>query len=202
MIYLSEDIYGFDLPSALTLVSEQRRQQALRFRHELGRRLCVLAYRLLQQGLSREYGIDVPPIFGYGPHGKPYILDHPEIHFSLSHCREAALCVLSDRPVGADVESIRSYSPSLLRHTMCRSEIGQIESSAEPERTFIRLWTMKEACLKLSGRGIVDTLPDVLAAATCNFATTEAERYIYTVASEGGTSYVCQTVRPTSSLVC
>ncbi len=184
MLYLCDEIGGFDLQAALADISDQRRQQALRFRHEQGQRLCVLAYRLLQQGLRQEYGIVEPPVFDYGPHGKPYIVGHPEIHFNLSHCREAALCVVSDRPVGADVESIRSYSPLLLRHTMNEAEIQQIESSVQPARAFIRLWTMKEAVLKLSGRGLTDNMPDVLVGASCTFNTVETERYIYTVAED------------------
>ena len=57
MIYVSEDIWSFDLEAGLKEISEQRREQALKFRHEQGQRLCVLAYQLLKQGLKEEYGI-------------------------------------------------------------------------------------------------------------------------------------------------
>ena len=42
-ILVDEHIWDFDLQAALRDVSEQRREQALRFRHELGQRLSVLA---------------------------------------------------------------------------------------------------------------------------------------------------------------
>ena len=58
MIYLNDHIYDFDLETALGELSEQRRQQALRYRHELGQRTCVAAYLLLRQGLREEYDID------------------------------------------------------------------------------------------------------------------------------------------------
>ena len=82
-VFLSEDIWDFDLEAALAEISEQRREQALKFKHELGQRLCVLAYQLLKQGLSEVYGITENPVFEYNEHGKPSIVGHPEI-FSTS----------------------------------------------------------------------------------------------------------------------
>ena len=71
MIYVSEDIWDFDLEAALKDISDQRREQALKFKHEQGQRLCVLAYQLLKEGLQKEYGLTDNPIFEYNEHGKP-----------------------------------------------------------------------------------------------------------------------------------
>ena len=54
MIYLNDRIGDLDVESALPLLSEQRRQEALRYRRDLGRRTCVTAYLLLRQGLQQE----------------------------------------------------------------------------------------------------------------------------------------------------
>ena len=162
MIYLNDDIEAFDWQAALPLLSEQRRQQCLKFKHELGRKTCAAAYLLLCQGLRREYGIEEPPVFEYGEHGKPAIVGHPEICFNMSHCREAALCVLSDRPVGVDVESIRRYSESLARYTMNDREMQLILQAPRPEVEFTRLWTLKEAVVKRSGEGIRNDMKHVL----------------------------------------
>lgn len=182
MIYLNDDIAGFDIEAALPLLSDQRREQTLKFRYELGRKTCAAAYLLLCQGLQQEYGITERPLFGYGEHGKPFIVGHPDIHFNISHCREAVLVVVSDRPVGADVECIREYKDSLVRYTMNDAEIARIEQSDHPEVAFIRLWTMKEAKLKLSGRGITDHMKDVLDG-TEDFLTVVNEKigYIYSI---------------------
>ena len=107
MVYIDEHIMDFDLGAALQLVSKQRREQALRFKFERGQRTCILAYLLLKKALHEEFGITANPVFEYGEHGKPIFVGHPEIHFNLSHCREAVVCAVSDRPVGIDVESIR-----------------------------------------------------------------------------------------------
>ena len=187
MVYVDDHLFDFDLDAALASVSEQRREQALRFRHEEGRRQCVLAYQLLCRGLRQEYGLEDSPLFEYGPHGKPFIVGHPEIWFSLSHCRQAVVCVVGDRPVGIDVESVREYKEGLARYTMNDEELSQILSSERPDVAFIRLWTMKESLLKLTGEGIGNDLKQVLVADAHRFSTVEClERgYVYTVCREG-----------------
>ncbi|MBP3789945.1 MAG: 4'-phosphopantetheinyl transferase superfamily protein [Prevotella sp.] len=184
MIYIDDRINDFDLTAALQQLSAQRREQALRFRYELGQRTCALAYLLLKRALSKEYGITENPVFEYGEHGKPAIVGHPEIFFNLSHCREAVACAVSDRPVGIDVESIRSFKESLVRFTMNEQEVERIMAAERPEVAFIRLWTMKEARLKLTGEGISNDLKQVLSENDAKrYTTVECLQrgYIYTV---------------------
>ena len=182
-IFLSEEIWDFNLNVALEDISGQRREQALRFKHELGQRLCVLAYQLLKRGLDEVYGIKENPVFAYNEHGKPSIVGHPEICFNLSHCKEAAICAVSDRPVGVDVESVRSFNDSLVRYTMNDEEVSEIESAEDRAVTFIRLWTQKEAALKLMGTGIDKDMKQVLHREGLHFETfTHSQRrYVYSV---------------------
>ena len=161
-VFLSEDIWNFDLDAALEEISEQRREQALKFKHELGKRLCVLAYQLLKRGLAEVYGIRENPVFEYNEHGKPMIVGHPEIFFNLSHCKEAAICVVSDQPVGVDIESIHRYSESLARYVMSDKEMEQILHAENPALVFTQLWTRKEAAVKRSGYGISNDMKHVL----------------------------------------
>lgn len=154
MVYLNDDIAGFDFEAVLPLLSEQRREQALKFKHELGRKTCAAAYLLLCEGLRQEYGITEKPVFEYGEYGKPSIVGHPDIHFNLSHCRNAAICALSDSPVGVDIETIRPYKDSLARYTMSDEELEKIQQAPRPDVEFTKLWTRKEAVLKLTGEGI------------------------------------------------
>ncbi|MBP5714962.1 MAG: 4'-phosphopantetheinyl transferase superfamily protein [Prevotella sp.] len=180
-ILVSEEIWAFDLEAALGEISAQRREQALRFKHEQGQRLCVLAYLLLKKGLRETYGITENPVFEYNEHGKPSIVDHPDIYFNLSHCKEAAVCVISDHPVGVDVESIREYKESLVRYTMNDAEIREIESSDNPASAFIRLWTKKEATMKRVGTGISNDMKNVIDTTTYHYTTVDRGQYIYTV---------------------
>jgi len=183
MLYLNDHIWDFDLNEALAQLSPQRREQALRFKHEQGQRTCALAYLLLCEGLEKEYGITAKPVFDYGEHGKPFIVGHADIHFNMSHCREAVVCYVSNRPVGIDVESVRDYREQLARHTMNDEEMRQISASDCPALAFTRLWTMKEAVQKLSGRGLVDDMKNILKNLPSELTTTVSPdgRYVYSI---------------------
>lgn len=187
MLYINDDIYGFDLDEALLALPEWRRGQALRYRHERDRRLSAAAYRLLCHGLSVEYGMDKAPEFGWHDGGKPFIVGCPEVHFNLSHCPAAALCVVSRCPVGADIEMLREYNCSLARRVLNDDELRQVEESARPDVEFARLWTMKESLLKLTGEGIRRDLKSVLCGDGVRFTTAVClnRGYVYTVC-EGG----------------
>lgn len=180
MTYIDEHIDQLDLIAALEAVGADRRAYALRFKNERARRQSLAVFMLLQRALRLEYGITGELRLQQGEHGKPTLADYPDIHFSLSHCRDAVACVVGDSPVGIDVECIDRYRPLLLDYAMSPLEREQILASPDAATAFVRLWTMKEALLKLTGQGITEDLHDVL-------TETGAYRFDTTV----HTTYVC-----------
>ena len=164
-VYIEDNIETIDEEAVARLIDklpEWRKEVALRFKHVAGRRESAMAYDLLCRALSEQYAISTQPHFLIGEHGKPTLAEHPHIHFSLSHCRTAILCAIADSPIGADIERCRPIKDTLLRHTMNEEEIGQIINSHNPELAFAKLWTAKEAVVKLSGRGLQGNIPDIL----------------------------------------
>ena len=174
----------------LSLLPSWRREQALRFRHRQGQLECAVSYLLLCKALHDEYGIDCQPTFSYGEHGKPMLVEHPDIHFNLSHCREAVACAVSHSPVGIDVERVGRDNDSLTRHVMCDGEIRLIEQAEDSTVEFTRLWTMKEALVKLLGTGITDELKQLL-------HSDSARDIIFTTHTDANGRYVC-TIAETS----
>jgi 4'-phosphopantetheinyl transferase len=162
MLYINDHIDEIDLEQVAAELSDQRREQMMRYRQELGRRLCAAAYLLLREGLRREYGIEEPPVFEYGEHGKPSIVGHPEIHFNMSHCRAAAVCVLADHPVGVDVEEIKHHDDTLMRYVLNDAELERVKNAEAPDVVFTELWTQKESLAKMRGTGITDDLKTLL----------------------------------------
>lgn len=183
-IYIDENINDFDLDEAMTLLSEQRREQVARYKLEGPRRQVVAAYLLLRKALREMYGIHDAPVFEYDANGKPSILGHPEIFFNLSHCRKAVACVVADSPVGIDVEETCRFSDSIARYTLDDEEYESVVKADNPSQAFIRLWTMKEALLKYTGEGLRRDIKTVLRLSPANkveFLTELHDGYVVSV---------------------
>lgn len=169
----------------LPLVSAQRREQALRYKHIFGQYCCLQSYKMLCELLAEwsrlhQLPINQQPIFLYNDYGAPYIEGGP--HFSISHCKRGIAVAVSENPIGIDIEVIRTFSPDLMRKTMNEDEQLRITSSAIPEVEFIRFWTQKEALLKLQGTGIISDLHHVL---------THAQDVSWTEISPLDKGYIC-----------
>lgn len=167
----------------LPLVSEQRREQALQYKHAFGQYACLKSYLVLQDLLREHYGIEGDLVFSYNEHGKPMLKEVSNIHFSISHCKEAIAVAVADRPVGIDVETLRMPSEALAEKVMDKGEKLRFDISDTPEDFFTALWTAKEAVMKCRGTGIVmEELPEIL----------------YTVRDE----MIIETTRPYPNIVC
>jgi len=159
----------------LPLVPEPRRSQALSFKHTFGRFACLKSYLMLADLLHSEFRVGEFRM-ETGEHGKPYMVDHKDIHFNISHCQRAVAVAVSDEPVGIDVESFRRFSDSLLDKTMNDSEKAEILASENPEEAFAAYWTRKEAVFKLMGTGITDNLHGILTDKTKTDTTINREK--------------------------
>lgn len=86
------------------------------------------------------------------PGGKPYFPDAPWLHTSVSHSGACWICACSTAPVGIDIQRIQpAREAALARRFFHPDEIAWLDGHPGG---FFRLWTAKEACVKLTGRGI------------------------------------------------
>ncbi|MBQ6724813.1 MAG: 4'-phosphopantetheinyl transferase superfamily protein [Paludibacteraceae bacterium] len=168
----------------LPLVSEQRRQQALKYKHTFGQYCCLKSWLMLEEGM-KTFNFQLST-FNYEKNGKPYVENGP--YFSISHCKTAIAVAIDDRPIGIDIESIRHADDELIARTMNEEEKSQItnhKSQIESARAFTRLWTQKEAIVKLEGTGI-ESFEQLRSIRTQNteyrIQTFENENYIYSIA--------------------
>lgn len=149
----------------LEKVSDQRREQALRYRHLFGQFCCIKSYVMLLELLT-EWGqlykqeIPTKPLFTYNEYGAPSIQGGP--FFSISHCKRAIAVAVSRYPIGVDIESIKNVDNALIRKTMNEQEQQFILSSKSPSEEFIRYWTKKEAYVKMKATGIIDDMHTIL----------------------------------------
>ena len=145
----------------LPLVSVQRREQALRFTHLFGQYCCLKSYEILLQLLASTYTRHSTPTFLYNEYGAPSIKNGP--YFSISHCKSGIAVAVSKQPIGIDIETVRPLKVDLVKKTMNPLEQEVIFFDTQPDWAFTRLWTRKEAFLKMKGTGIINDLHAALA---------------------------------------
>ena len=116
--------------------------------------------QLLLRGLQMEHGITELPAISLGLFGKPFFPDYPGIHFNISHCRRAVVCIISDKNVGIDVECIDQFDQDLAQYISNPREFETIINSGNPALAFTICWTRKESYCKLTGKGL-DTRKEI-----------------------------------------
>ena len=114
--------------------------------HEAGRALLARLY-------EEATGQPLPPIV-VGQWGKPVFLDSPW-HFSISHTKHHAFCVLARENVAIDAEELdRRVNPALAEKILSPMEKTQYDAAADKAKALLTFWVLKEAAAKLSGRGL------------------------------------------------
>lgn len=138
---------------ALPLLPEDRRARALRYRRKVDRDNCVITYLMLHYGLRKCYGIKSFKM-AYGEYGKPYLPNYPDVHFNISHCDRGCAVAVANCPVGVDIQDVRPFSWDVARKVCSERELKELEESAEPDKLFTKMWTIKECYGKVTGKGI------------------------------------------------
>ena len=109
--------------------------------------------RLLEQMYRQKTGLPMPNILRTD-RGKPYFAEG-NMHFSISHTKRRAFCVLSDKPVGIDAEETdRQADRRLADKILSESERQQYEKAEDKRRALLQFWVLKEAFVKCTGEGL------------------------------------------------
>lgn len=134
----------------------------LKFKFLRGRLQNALGYLLLIYALRQEGVFKELPDFEYNEHGKPFLKNYDGIYFSISHCNDAVAVVISEKPVGIDIEETIKVKESLVDFVCNDDEKRTIFQSPDAGEAFSILWTQKEAVFKCIGTGITDEIKDIL----------------------------------------
>lgn len=142
----------------LQMVSEKRRKRVLSYKVREDQKRSLAAGLLLEQILG-ERGL-TGDLVAADENGKLYLPGVDDFFFSLSHSGEYAACVVSDVPVGVDIQQKRETKANIARRFFQCQEARRIESEPKEKQAemFFRYWTGKESYLKLKGQGILGGL--------------------------------------------
>lgn len=158
---VSIDPTGADSAECDALLSRNEKARAARFHFESDRARYLLAHAGLRRILSSCTGTSPAELAITSEAGKKPLLTgcHARLRFNLSHSGDTALVAIADGiDVGVDVERIRPGMDfdGIAQHFFTPAEAAAVGAAAPAEKPgiFFRLWTRKEAALKLSGRGL------------------------------------------------
>ena len=96
----------------------------------------------------------------YRQKGKPYMPQHDNIHFNISHSGKYVACAVGNMELGIDIEHRRKVNLNIAKRYFAKTEYADLLKLPEQERSeyFLQLWTVKESYLKATGTGIADNL--------------------------------------------
>ena len=143
------------VPEVLQTLPWDRQKRIHNMKQEKSRKQSMGAGLLLQKVLALYHMQDTQMIVG--EHGKPMI---EGLEFSLSHSGNLVVCVVSDKPVGCDVEEIRKAPQGIAKRYFTLRENSHLSRfwGEEYDKEFFRLWTMKESYAKMTGEGLAQVL--------------------------------------------
>ena len=111
-----------------------------------------LTDELIKECLA-EYGIQSTQVLRTAK-GKPYV---PGVHLSVSHGGNYFVCIISDKPVGIDVQERRKVAANKIAARYFSDDEKRFVEK-EGEVGFFKLWTRKEAYSKLTGEGLAELI--------------------------------------------
>lgn len=139
----------------LPLVSAERRKKIERYRFDNLKTMALFTELIIRSEAVKAFGIKNSEIvFGYGEYGKPYIINVPDYHFSVSHSGNCIAFASAYSAVGVDAEKLREGRNAVAKRFFTKHEYEYITESREPDTEFFRIWTAKEAYVKMLGTGL------------------------------------------------
>ena len=143
-----------DFDALLCHVSPEKRERIGKFRFFRDARNCLLGDILARTVICRATGLNGKQLeFFTNAFGKPFIADNPYIHFNISHAGCYVACVISDEPVGIDIELTESPDMQVAKRFFAPDEIAYIANDDSAYR-FYEVWTKKESRIKWEGKGL------------------------------------------------
>ena len=148
-------------------LDERDRRRAERFHFPEDRARFLIGRALLRKIHGDFYSKTSGKIeLAYTERGQPYIPQHENSHFSISHTHDLVALALTTRSrVGIDVEYVQPKINliELAERILSEKDFRAFQSLSEPEKqaAFFRVWTRKEAYLKARGEGISEELEKI-----------------------------------------
>ncbi|WP_127596277.1 4'-phosphopantetheinyl transferase family protein [Paenibacillus lautus] len=138
-------------------LSPDRQDYVSKFRRASDYQRSVLGDAMVYRILRDKLGLDPKNIeIVRNAYGKPFLKNHDNLHFNVSHSGHWIVCAVSHEPVGIDVEKIEAIDMDIAKRYFHKAEFNALLHCAPSVRLsrFFDLWTLKESYIKAVGKGL------------------------------------------------
>lgn len=180
---LSDTTNFTDYTYYLSLISNERQKKidVLKFEHK--KKTSLFAELLIRYQITKDLNLSNSEVsFEYNQYGKPCIKRYTDYNFSISHSKDYIVYVSDIHPIGIDIERIKNANIGLAKRFFTPKEYSHIVSSNSLDDSFFKVWTIKEAYIKMLGMGLHKPLSSFdIFSLDCNIYNTTIEDYSISV---------------------
>ncbi len=134
----------------LARMSPRRLEKISRLKKDEAKKQSIGAELLLNRAVSiAAPEIKRPVIWETDENGKLYIPDS-NIYVNLSHSGKYAVCAVSDKPIGIDIQLCDKADMEIAKRFFAPDEVEYLENGGD----FFEIWVKKESFIKAVGMGL------------------------------------------------
>jgi len=121
------------------------------------RKLSVMGYILLRDGLRYDYGINIEDlIIRKNKYGKPFIRNRDNLYYNVSHSENIVVCVISSNKIGVDISYVKDVNINVAKQFCNEDEFRYITLSSDYKKSLFKIFSLKESYIKMLGRSLMD----------------------------------------------
>ncbi|WP_269468907.1 4'-phosphopantetheinyl transferase family protein [Paenibacillus sp. JZ16] len=153
----SDQIHDEMFRALFKTLSPDRQDYVSKLRRASDYQRSVLGDAMVHRILRDKLGLDPMHMeIIRNAYGKPFLKEHDNLHFNISHSGHWIVCAVSSTPVGIDVEKMEAIDMDIAKRYFHITEFNALldcDPSVRLSR-FFDLWTLKESYIKAVGKGL------------------------------------------------
>lgn len=128
-------------------ISEYRKAKILSAKK--GRQAQINTAIALRAGFA-HFGINECDVeYGFNKNGKPFAINYPNLHFSITHSENMSIIAFCDSEIGIDCEHFtKKVTKEVAKRFFTKNEFSTYKDN------YRLLWVAKEAYVKYTGKGL------------------------------------------------
>jgi 4'-phosphopantetheinyl transferase len=153
-IELTNPLREDERAALMTICSAERLERVKKFVHQENADLSLLSEAARKIILAQQFKLDPFHMdMATNPHGRPYLLKHPHIHFNISHSYPWVVMGCGFSPLGVDIEKIGQVDLNQAQIYFSAEEQQELlaKKGAAQISFYYDLWTLKESYIKARG---------------------------------------------------